>query len=136
MKPPTIQQVIEYQQEKNWYLVDPVVFWQVYEANEWHDRDDVPVKRWKGKMVTWHYRELAHLKARGVKITCRACGRPGEYCTNDDTGQRVFWCSGHKPQPKPLPAEHPANTIKFKQVPDGKVNINNERNRQTKGLGV
>ncbi len=35
-----------------------------------------------------------------------------------------------------VPAEVPVivNTIKFKQVPDGKVNVNNERNRQTRAL--
>ena len=136
MKPPTIQEVIEYC--RRWFLVDPQVFFDYYEANEWHDKDDSPVKRWKGKVVTWHNREKKYLEERGTKLVCRlvGCEKDGTHLIIDDTGQKSFWCNDHKPKPKPLPADHIANTIKFKEVPKHETDVNAERNRQRKGLGL
>ena len=116
--PPTLKQVEDYCQEKNWYLVDAKIFWDYFEANEWHDKGDAPVKRWKGKIVTWHYREKRNLESMGVKLSCRSYGCKNEapYCVIDDTGQKTFWCKGHNPIPKSLPT----NIVPImKGVPEG-----------------
>ncbi len=136
MKPPTLQQVEDYVREKNWFLVDPKEFWDTYEANDWHDRDNVPIQRWKGKVVSWHNREKKWLKSKGVKLVCRVCGKPGEYTCLDDTGQTAFLCIDHKPKPKPLPL--PANIVPImKGVPQGdKRSLSDKQREQRRKLGI
>ncbi len=134
MTPPTLQQVIDYCKEGNWYLVDPVIFWKFFDANEWHDSNDKPVKRWKGKVVTWHSFEEQRLKARGAKLTCRVCSKAAAYQGVDDTGQKYFLCEDHKPQAKEVPDI--VKTIKFGEVPSGRVNKNNRVNELKDQLGA
>ena len=52
--PPTLAECEAYAKEQG-LQIDPVKFWRIFDANEWHDSNDKPVKRWKGKMITWDY---------------------------------------------------------------------------------
>ena len=129
-KKPTLEEVKAYVREGNWHLVDPVFFWHYFEANEWHDANDKPVKRWKGKVVTWHYQET---KKAG---RCRLCNNHGVYMGGyDDTGQKCWYCEKHKPKQEPiLPKEITGNV--FKKVPSIEVNVSDARNRELDKLGM
>jgi hypothetical protein len=62
-KPPkAFEEVEAYIREKG-YNVNPQVFWDYYEATGWYDKDDKPVRRWKGKIVTWHYKDKRTIEA-------------------------------------------------------------------------
>lgn len=52
---PTLDEVKKYIQEKN-YTVDAQVFFDYYQATEWHDVEGKKVKNWKGKIVSWNAR--------------------------------------------------------------------------------
>lgn len=71
-KPPnSIEEVESYIREKN-YNVIPQVFWDYYEATDWYDKADSPVRSWKGKVVTWHYKApktIAAMKAKKLSAT-------------------------------------------------------------------
>jgi len=53
--PPSLEEIKTYISEKN-YTVDAQVFYDYYEATEWHDKDGNKVKNWKGKIVSWNSR--------------------------------------------------------------------------------
>ena len=135
MKPPTLQQVIEYCQEKQ-LAVDPEWFYNYFEAGDWIDSKGSPVKSWKQKLWTHHRMQLE----RGGMPKCGYgyCKKPGVYIIGKDRdGHPYRYCIDHKPQPKPLPAEHPAHTIKFKKVPDGNKQSKSDRvNELREGLGL
>ena len=129
MKPPTLQQVEDYIREQGFH-VNPVTFIGYYEDADppWTDKKGHPVKNWKQKIrMVW---EPIALKGR-ARVKCW-CGKSGVYEKYDDTGQKYFLCIDHKPKPKSVPEI--VKTIKFKDVPDHKVNYNNERNRQIRDL--
>ena len=134
MTPPTLQQAEEYARLRN-LAVDCNAFLMYYEDSEppWTKKDGKPVSNWKLTMQTWHRVQLEH--GGMPKCGYSYCKQPGVYIMGKDRdGQPNRYCIDHRPGYKRLPAEHIVNTIKFKDVPDGKVNVNNERNRQTKDL--
>ena len=49
---PTLEEVIDYCKERN-NNVDPVKFFDYFEAGEWKDANGKPVKNWKQKIITW-----------------------------------------------------------------------------------
>lgn len=51
-QPPTLDDVIEYVQQRG-SSVDPVKFFEYYEAGGWKDGKGNPVKNWKQKLLTW-----------------------------------------------------------------------------------
>lgn len=50
--PPTLQDVIDYVNEKN-YSIDPVYFFSFYNEADWVDSKGDKVKNWKQKLITW-----------------------------------------------------------------------------------
>ena len=54
--PPTIDQVIEYAEQRN-SSVDPHRFFDYFEAGGWKDAKGNPVKNWKQKFITWESKE-------------------------------------------------------------------------------
>lgn len=52
MTPPTLEEVEEYQREKN-LPVDSRKFFDYYDAGGWKDGKGQPVRNWKQKMLTW-----------------------------------------------------------------------------------
>ena len=56
--PPTLNEVENYILEKQ-YVVDPKFFLEYFEAREWVNANDKPVKSWKGTIVTWNKSELS-----------------------------------------------------------------------------
>ena len=134
MKPPTLQEVISYTYEKQ-LAVDPEWFFNFFDCADWIDTRGHEVKSWKQKLWTHHRMQL---ERGGMPKCCRSgCKHPGVYIIGKDRdGHPYRYCIDHKPVSKPLSQEHPANTIKFKQVPDGKVNVNNRRNEERRKLGL
>jgi len=66
-KPPkSIEEVKAYIKEKRWN-VDPQAFWDKYEAQEWYDKYGDPVLSWKGRVVTWHYKNPKTIAALNAK---------------------------------------------------------------------
>jgi hypothetical protein len=130
-KPPTIEEVRAYIKEKGYYTVDAEFFMEFFEAGDWHDSNDKPVKRWKQKVVTWHRKNLEHGKPSRLCY----CGQYGVYTAKDDTGQLYWRCEDHKPKRgNCLPKELTDQALK-----DAKphiINVNNERNRQKDKLGI
>ena len=134
MKPPTLQQLEAYAKLRN-LAVDCDAFLMYYEDSEppWTKKDGKPVSNWKLTMQTWHRVQLE----RGGMPKCgySYCKKPGVYIMGKDRdGQPNRYCIDHKPGYKPAISKEMAekalpNTIKFE-----KVNVNNERNRQTKDL--
>lgn len=61
-KKPTLEEVIEYCKERN-NNVDPVKFYDYFEAGEWKDANGKPVKNWKQKIITWERFSPAKPKA-------------------------------------------------------------------------
>ena len=55
-KPPTLQEVVEYINEKG-YQVDPKAFFEYYNNEDWKDAKGQRVKNWKGRLATWAKRE-------------------------------------------------------------------------------
>lgn len=51
-KPPTLEEVIAYAQSRNG-TVDPVKFFEYFEAGEWKDAKGNKVASWKQKFLTW-----------------------------------------------------------------------------------
>ena len=129
--PPTLEQVEQYVKEKG-LQVDPQFFCEYYEADNWHSKGE-PVKSWKQKILTWHRKEM--LKGKPKKCYC---GKPGCYFAgHDDAGFPYFYCVEHKPKFKPLPAGHPANTIKFKPIPQAdKRSVSDKVNEQKNKLKI
>lgn len=56
-EPPTLLQVEQYVLEKE-YVINPKQFYDYYEALEWVNSKNKPIKSWKGTVVTWNNREL------------------------------------------------------------------------------
>lgn len=56
--PPTLEEVKAYVRERN-SGVDPVKFWEYYEAGGWKDSKGNPVKNWKQKLLTWEKKDGA-----------------------------------------------------------------------------
>lgn len=54
--PPSLDEVKAYVQERN-SAVDPVKFWEYYEAGHWKDSKGNPVKNWKQKLLTWEKKD-------------------------------------------------------------------------------
>lgn len=54
--PPTLDEVKTYVQERQ-SDVDPVKFFEYYEAGHWVDGKGNPVKNWKQKLLTWEKKE-------------------------------------------------------------------------------
>jgi len=52
-KKPTLEEIENYIKEKN-YNVNPNVFYEYFEANNWIDSKGNKVKSWKQKLVTWN----------------------------------------------------------------------------------
>lgn len=50
--PPTLEEVKAYVAERN-SPVDPVAFWEYFEAGQWKDSEGKPVLAWKQKLLTW-----------------------------------------------------------------------------------
>ena len=50
--PPTLDEVREYAEQRN-SGVDPVKFWEYFNAGEWKDAKGQPVRNWKQKFLTW-----------------------------------------------------------------------------------
>lgn len=132
-KPPTLQMCEDYVRAKN-LIVDPYIFFNYYEANEWHYKDDKPVKRWKGAMWSWHSRELK----RGSPHPCSrsSCKKPGVYISGSDRdGHPYYYCIDHKPKVKPaLPETLTKNVLK--KVPSTRKNINAQRNAAKDQLDI
>ncbi len=129
MKPPTLDQLEAYIKLRN-LSVNPRQFIMHYEDSDppWTN-DGKPVKNWKLTAQSWHFNNLR----RGETYKCY-CGAVGVYTAGkDDTGQVAWRCIDHKPTQKPIVSPQQAsrllNVVKFE-----KVNVNNERNRQTKDL--
>lgn len=67
-KPPkTFKEVKDYIEGKK-YNVNPQAFWDYFEATEWYDKYGEPVLSWKGRVVTWHYRDKRTVQARKVEV--------------------------------------------------------------------
>ncbi len=128
--PPTIKEVIAYVQEKD-LNVDVGKFMGYYETTNWRDKNDRPIRNWKGKLVSvWD-------KPGKVNRTCRSigCRGYGIYTTNDDTGQLCWWCENHKPAKKP--AKLPAEMSGFGLVAQvSKRSVSDMVNEQRKKLGL
>lgn len=143
-KPPNISEVEEYVREKGLHF-SPKAFIDHYEAADppwtYYDRKEKqkPVRNWKQKALLWESIELnsgrPHPCSHG---SWRSCKKPGVYPEGRDRDGHQLWrCIDHKPKPKPLPAEHPANTIKFKQVPQADTRSKSDKvNEQRKKLGL
>ena len=56
--PPTVEEVREYCLQRK-SGVDPVRFWEYFDAGGWKDSEGKPVRNWKQKLITWesHSRE-------------------------------------------------------------------------------
>ena len=54
--PPTLDEVKEYVKKRN-SPVDPVKFWEFYDAGEWVDSKGEPVHNWKQKLITWERKD-------------------------------------------------------------------------------
>ena len=80
-------------------------------------------------MQTWHFGNMR----RADTHKCSMCKRYANYVYKDATGQPYWRCSEHKLKPK---VSEIAKTIKFREVADPKVNVDKERNRQRKDLGL
>lgn len=50
--PPTLDEVKEFVKSKGYTEECAIKAWEYYDAMDWHDRDDKPVKRWKGKIIS------------------------------------------------------------------------------------
>jgi hypothetical protein len=138
MKIPTLQEVEAYCREKDLH-VNPKTFIDHYEAAEppwtYYDRKgkQKPVRNWKQKILNvWEDIALSNDKAYPCSHgSWGSCKKPGVYPAGKDRDGHQLWrCIDHKPKPKPLPAEHPANTIKLKKLSSPEVNVNNRRNEE------
>ena len=54
--PPTLEEVKAYVAERN-SNVDPIKFWEYYEAGDWKDSKGNSVKNWKQKLLTWEKKD-------------------------------------------------------------------------------
>ena len=127
-QPPTVQEVRDYILARGLWRVNPEKFVRFYEANDWRDSNDKPIKVWKLKVILWE--DMA--ECRGDKPLRCSCGKYGEYTYKDDTGQLYAKCHDHRLIRKQvLPVEMTKNLLKG--VP-GEVNVNAERNRQMAAL--
>ena len=54
--PPTLEEVRAYCSERC-SRVDPVAFWEYYNAGEWKDAKGQPVRNWKQKLLTWEKKD-------------------------------------------------------------------------------
>jgi hypothetical protein len=56
-KPPkSIEEVESYIRDRK-LNVNPRLFWDYFEAGDWHDSTGKPVLSWKQKLITWHGRD-------------------------------------------------------------------------------
>jgi len=133
-KPPTLEEIEQYVAEKK-LCIDPKFFLEFFEEGNWHDSRGNPVKNWKQKILTWHRQQIdrggAHRCSHGSYGSCK---NPGVYPVGKDRdGHPLYRCIKHKPIEKPvLPKNMTENLLKV--VPDGTIDVNNERNKQLKRL--
>jgi len=117
MKPPTLEQIIEYVKAKN-LMVNAETFYEHYtcdEDNLWKDKNGKPIKSWKQKAQTWHSFEQKQGKPhRCCQRPFGSCRNPGiYYAGTDGDGHSLFWCHYHKPKFKPvLPKDITENVLK------------------------
>lgn len=62
--PPTLEEVKAYVAERN-SPVDPVAFWEYFEAGQWKDSEGKPVLAWKQKLLTWEKHQNERRGANG-----------------------------------------------------------------------
>lgn len=67
-KPPTLDEVKAYCAERS-SSVDPVQFWEYFNAGNWKDSEGKPVLAWKQKLLTWEKNERARPAQRRTHIT-------------------------------------------------------------------
>lgn len=80
---PTILEVKEYIEQKG-YDVDPVVFWNFYEANGWvQGRQQKPIKNWKACVTTW-IRNPQYSRNYGTTQTTQQAYQTSEYPTDSE----------------------------------------------------
>ena len=60
--PPTLEEISEYILERGINNVSAKVFYDYYEAGDWHDAKGNKVKSWKQKLLTWARHENGSLK--------------------------------------------------------------------------
>lgn len=100
-EPPTLQECIVYARD-NELLVNAYEFHRFFVANEWHDSNNKPVNRWKGKMLTWHSFEVKRDCPRECAV--HKCKKPGVYDKGKNSdGHTYFYCHTHRPSPPPAP---------------------------------
>ena len=78
--PPTIEEVMEYCQERN-NGIDPIQFFDFYEANGWIQGKGKPIKDWKAAVRTWERNGVVTTNSsrNGQRTeTKNATGRPNE----------------------------------------------------------
>ena len=128
-KPPkSMSEVEAYIREKS-LNVDPEFFFEFFEAADWYDSLGKPVLSWKQKLLTWNRKQLEQGKRH--RCTYGGCKKPGVYIAGRDDAGMAYWrCVDHKPGFRPA-LEDMGSALK--SVPIA-VNVNNERNRQTKEL--
>ena len=131
MTPPTLDQLEAYAKLRN-LSVDLTQFLMHYEDSEppWTDKNGKPVKNWKLTMQTWHFGNMR----RADTHRCTMCPAYACYVYKDATGQPYWRCVSHKKKVKDVPDI--AKTIKFREVPSGKVNVNDKRNEERRKLGL
>lgn len=132
MKTPTIEEVRAYIIEKGYLTVNAIEFVAVNAAGDWKDKKGHAYRNWKKVVVTWHYNNLRWGMTPNL---CRQCKNYGTHRGNDDTGQQYWLCEGHKPRPQAILPEELTRDV-FKEAKGKVVDINTERNRQRKGLGL
>lgn len=124
IEPPTLQECIDYARE-NELLVDAEDFFKYFEDNEWHDSEDKPVKRWKGKMRTWH--SFAKKRDKPRKCAKHGCKKPGVYVKGADTnGHKYFYCHWHKPLPPKPPKEIQEAAKELCKMPEEPKSVNEQ----------
>ena len=136
MDKPTIAEVRAYIVEKGWFTVSAQEFIDVNEGSDWHDKNGKPYRYWKRVLATWYHNSL---RFGDKPKLCRMCKKYGCYPGKDDTGQQYWLCEDHKPGFRPkLPEELTKDVLKTVESPtEGNIRrINDERNRQRKGLGI
>lgn len=62
--PPTLEEIKAYVAERN-SPVDPVAFWEYFEAGQWKDSEGKPVLAWKQKLLTWEKHQNERRGANG-----------------------------------------------------------------------
>lgn len=142
MTPPTLAQLEQYARLRN-LAVNCADFLMHYEDSvpPWTkkpkkgQKQGEPVYNWKLTMQTWH---RIQLERGGMPKCCRdGCKKPGAYIIGKDRdGHPYKYCLDHRPGYKPIISKETADKALPNTIKLHKVNVNNERNRQVKELGL